>query len=1196
MSFARFLFGNVDEEGKLSDSELNDELRETLGGEDAGDYLSGVLGGALFNDSSSGDQQQKKKRKRGSEESDSDDDTYDGAKSGGTATPANASSAIRPAKDAIDFSDFNELADDAAVPVNWSQPGELASTSSFKYSSSIARAQVDDDYDSDEGDAQKGGISDHFTTPLAAPTVAGESGLAVIPADGAGVYDVDNHELAMDSDEESLEDLFDSSPKPSNAAAAGGTSLASNHNDVSVAKMPEESKRRTEDKAGKPSIPSQGSHQQESKEDIATEIHHPIVPRVPKKIPPGIVKFTDFFGCQVIRQIRKPRRSRPSRKEDEDDEDQQHGSQQRLSLAQPALDTRKLLSGAQQVPKNERFLKEFLSLSMAADSKSDLYITIDTTTGAATSQTMGPNKHVAPPSELFQRMPYPLDIEDWEEQVVWEDGDVQPATAGAKPSDFDKEQMGNDEKSDALKILEHSKNGLLEDFESHIIWDPDTPFQPCTQLQINMNDTHMLFEDANSIRESHAREAERQRLIEGVDRFNLSNDHFYEALQEGKVHRVRQTFGQLIVAHSLPSLRLQPPYFRMRNTRSELRSLHRPFLQAPLDKAIQFSRVRTAKKRKQKHSMENPWASKDITLKDSADCVLIEYSEEYPPVMSNVGMGSVFVNYYRKRNIQDLAFPKVDLGELFILDVADISPFLNFGNIEPGQVVPALYNNMFRAPLFQQKVKKTDYLVVKHVSKGESKWYVRGIKYQYIVGQTYPLQEVPAPHSRKVTTTIKHRLQVAAYRLMNRNQYHLLQMGKLTRLFPEYSELQIRQRLKEFCEYQRKGLGAGYWRPKHNMPIPNEENLRKMLTPEMLCLFESMRACQQQLHDAGKLGDENEDDGDDAGDSKLSIEELLATWNLTRNFLNATQGKAMLKLYGEADPTGIGEGVSFVRVSMKDIFLRAGESVQDKLAEIEARPKSAHRYNVAEQQQIYKDEISAIWNKQFRSLTLSEPPRRHVSEAHSDENIIVPEINDVFGDSATGQGIAAIVPAHMVPGSAMDVSNKMARGSQPAQQQKQPQQTTTTVHANFIQPNKKGLIIRRAVKSPYTGELMWRTEIVKDLAVIQAYLRQRRIIENLAHSRDSQYDDDDEEALFASSEPSVDFVGETQAQLARLKRARDRRSVETQVNEKSHMTTFSLPQPNKPKKDTIRRCGNCGKLGHMKTNKKCPRYFEFNPV
>jgi transcription initiation factor TFIID subunit 1 len=45
---------------------------------------------------------------------------------------------------------------------------------------------------------------------------------------------------------------------------------------------------------------------------------------------------------------------------------------------------------------------------------------------------------------------------------------------------------------------------------------------------------------------------------------------------------------------------------------------------------------------------------------------------------------------------------------------------------------------------------------------------------------------------------------------------------------------------------------------------------------------------------------------------------------------------------------------------MKGIFLRAGESAAEKLAEIEARPKSAHKYNVAEQQQIYKEEVRKL--------------------------------------------------------------------------------------------------------------------------------------------------------------------------------------------------------------------------------------------
>ncbi|KAJ2183692.1 hypothetical protein EV181_004757, partial [Coemansia sp. RSA 532] len=48
MSLTGFLFGNVDEDGNLSDTEMDTELRDTLG--ESGGYLSQVLGSSLFSD------------------------------------------------------------------------------------------------------------------------------------------------------------------------------------------------------------------------------------------------------------------------------------------------------------------------------------------------------------------------------------------------------------------------------------------------------------------------------------------------------------------------------------------------------------------------------------------------------------------------------------------------------------------------------------------------------------------------------------------------------------------------------------------------------------------------------------------------------------------------------------------------------------------------------------------------------------------------------------------------------------------------------------------------------------------------------------------------------------------------------------------------------------------------------------------
>ena len=45
-----------------------------------------------------------------------------------------------------------------------------------------------------------------------------------------------------------------------------------------------------------------------------------------------------------------------------------------------------------------------------------------------------------------------------------------------------------------------------------------------------------------------------------LDPYNLSNDHHYEGMK----HRVRQTFGSIIVQHAYPALKLQFPFVSRR--------------------------------------------------------------------------------------------------------------------------------------------------------------------------------------------------------------------------------------------------------------------------------------------------------------------------------------------------------------------------------------------------------------------------------------------------------------------------------------------------------------------------------------------------------------------------------------------------------------------------------------------------------
>lgn len=524
----------------------------------------------------------------------------------------------------------------------------------------------------------------------------------------------------------------------------------------------------------------------------------------------------------------------------------------------------------------------------------------------------------------------------------------------------------------------------------NIIWNSQHPFRRFDRLVMDMNDAEMILENENKQSEKQVsllRADAPPNLLKSskftgeLDPFNLSNDRMYEMSKEHR-HRVRQTLGQLVVRHAWPAIKLQLPFYKTRLSKHETRSWHRPRIQFPSNMPITFSRVRSSRKSKDggsksKDPSEVLHTTRDLTLKDASNYILCEYSEEYPPLLSNIGMGSLLVNYYRKKDAKDDHIPRSDLGEAFVLDITDESPFMKFGSVEPGQTQPVLYNNMTRAPLFKHKASQNDFLFIRSTTKNDVRYYLRDIPNLFIVGQTYPTTPIPGPHARLVTNNIKYRLQMITYKLVEKSHAHRIKIHRVMKYFPDQNELQMRQRLKEFMVYNRKSgdVHQGFWRLKPDVPIPDEAELQKLLTPEHICLVEGMQVGQRHLLDAGftKTAEGAEDDADEG---KMEIEQLLAPWITSKNFLHATQGKAMLKLHGEGDPSGRGEAFSFVRVSMKEIFLRAGEDVDERLAaEAETRAKSGHRYNVAEQQAIYRSEIARIWKAQLAALSNPEPPR-----------------------------------------------------------------------------------------------------------------------------------------------------------------------------------------------------------------------------
>ena len=543
------------------------------------------------------------------------------------------------------------------------------------------------------------------------------------------------------------------------------------------------------------------------------------------------------------------------------------------------------------------------------------------------------------------------------------------------------------------------------------------------RVHLDIDDPYLLVEDTATNRDAkRARHEGGKRTANGLSRdmggrFNLSNDDAYELLKENHQSKVRATLGNISVEHGMPATKLSWPYYRVKlgGTTDEY---HRPRFRYKkfAGHVIRFEKPHHHKRKLMKGKAHEIFqSSKDLSMSDNATAVLFEYCEPRPRVLNNFAMGSKLINYYRRTdNNDEEQLPKQDLGEYRTLLPEDRSPFALFGTVDPGETVPTLHNEMYRAPVFKHKPRDSDFLVIRSTTGVEgSKWYLHKIDHLHVVGQAFPSVDVPGPHSRKVTNASKNRMKMLAFRMIRHNKTDNCQLSDITKHIADSTDTQNRQKLKEFLQYDRDSNEKGMWRLKPGEILPDENAIRAMIKPEEVSLLDAMQLGIKELEDAGydprnanidddgQYGDGDEEDGDEEG-SKVAkgakkqaekqeetLADKMAPWKTTKAFIDACAQKAMLQLHGEGDPTGHGLGFSFIRTSMKGGYI---EAVQGPLAtsadaiEREKRANGGHAYNVKKQQAMYEEGIREIWDKQ--KATLSDP------QEHDDKDVMMTEDED----------------------------------------------------------------------------------------------------------------------------------------------------------------------------------------------------------
>lgn len=705
------------------------------------------------------------------------------------------------------------------------------------------------------------------------------------------------------------------------------------------------------------------------------------------------------------------------------------------------------------------------------------------------------------------------------------------------------------------------------------------------------------------------------------DRFNLSCDRFYEKRRRSlgaviqasgmstKANRKAVAGGAL--QHSVPAIKLLAPFFKTMSSVVELRNYHRP---ASLDvRCINISPLQTALEEISKTSatIKN---SKKLTLSDSSPFLLLEYSEERPLIMANTGMACQLLHYYRKTSLKDAYTPSIEFGMPYRLEPQDPSPFFGFGSVPSGQLQPALVSNLFRSPAFFHPAPLDDFVLCISIPKQEgdapipASFHLRSIPALFLLGQGLPLAEIPSPNSRTFANIYKNRIQLSAYRSFAKTASSvgepLMRILKVYSNFPHLSEGSIRKWCKEYADVMRGGKGDhGTWRMKDDAPKLEEDELRQLITPEQVCLLESALAGQQLIADArfvkglmvsssspSATDDQIDDDeassqaDTNAADSttrslKANLPEVrMSPWNLTSNFQAAIAGKMVLELAGAADPSHCGAGFSFLKLPQRAVQAQkmfvasqpgsgtaspSTPTIRTTVFPSSSQSQAASqplKYTLGDQQQSsYKQDIQRIWEVQWHWLSNTRLPGKL-------ESTLPARVSPY-----TGQ-LEMSIPSTQHPLQQPPRRSVVIQSGQIITQAEEDEEDFSKFLLAKTSSAKKPvrayspsaeLVIERLILRD--GQRIIERQVVTDQLVIAAYCRERMLYDRRRKSKRAAYKD----------EPIVLRKRKIAAAVERRKKKEDGAKKEPAA------------------KNVKSRCGTCGQVGHMRTNRVCPRYAEY---
>ncbi|KAJ1451879.1 hypothetical protein M885DRAFT_487255 [Pelagophyceae sp. CCMP2097] len=266
---------------------------------------------------------------------------------------------------------------------------------------------------------------------------------------------------------------------------------------------------------------------------------------------------------------------------------------------------------------------------------------------------------------------------------------------------------------------------------------------------------------------------------------------------------------------------------------------------------------------------------------DGGDLLLLEFAEEQPPLVANVGMAAALVHVVRARNGRRPGAKGAEVldddvpGFRVTLGADDEAPI--FAALPPGDGASqaAWVSELFRAPVFRHAPRGRDFLLVMTPRRRKRKddsaadvfdFVARDLAAEghaaYVCGQTEPRVEVPPRGSKRY-----HQLQepIAAFHVARAFQSaRASQDAAIRELALPLDELQralfcntritqalLKRAVGEVLEKHRTEAGVDVWRsPLEAAPV-DADDVATRFAPEDVCAYEATNAHYRALHALG---------------------------------------------------------------------------------------------------------------------------------------------------------------------------------------------------------------------------------------------------------------------------------------------------------------------------------------------------------